>query len=198
MMQIISEIFLASTGFLKNASSAPVTNIAERTWLTLLMIAIIGLSFLGMRKGWQNRGKRELPPIETLAPSNLTELSPNVEARFAGTTISGKWLDRVTNYGLGTPRGVQVKVFTEGIYISDQAQFNLWIAADRILKIGTKRGIAGDVVEKNGMLIITWKHGDLTLDTGVRVSRHSDHELIVNAVKNFPDKLQNADTGADA
>ena len=198
MMQIISEIFLASTGVLKNASSAPVTNIAERTWLTLLMIAIIGLSFLGMRKGWQNRGKRELPPIETSAPSQLTELSPNVEARFAGTTISGKWLDRVTNYGLGTPRGVKLQIFTEGIYISDLDQFNFWICADRILKIATKRGIAGDVVEKDGMLIITWNHGDLTLDTGVRVSRHSDHELIVNAVKNFPDKLQNADTGADA
>ena len=49
-----------------------------------------------------------------------------------------------------------------------------------------KCSIAGDVVDQAGMLKFTWHLGDLLVDTGVRVNRHLDHELIVEALQTFP------------
>ena len=156
----------------------------------------MALAFAGMRKGWKRRANRVIPQIEIDIPAGSTQVSPKVAARFSGTTIAGNWLDRITNQRLGTPRGVFVQVFNQGIFITDDASFHLWIDAQKIHYISTSRGLAGDVVEKNGLLKITWQLGDLAVDTGVRVNRHSDHELIVNAVKIFPGKLPNAASDA--
>jgi hypothetical protein len=174
------------TQLVKAATSAPVTDIAERTMLTLLMVLIIGLAFLGMRKGWLNKSKRVIAEIETRQPTNVNPLTSPCEARFAGTTTAGNWLDRITNQGLGTPRSITIQIFREGIYLTDDGQFNLWLDSDAIKEISTNRGIAGDVVDQAGMLKFTWHLGDLLVDTGVRVNRHLDHELIVEALQTFP------------
>lgn len=184
------------SALIQTASSAPVTNWPARIGLVLLLAAIFVLALFGMRHGWRARGKREIAQIETLIPPNCNSISAKVAARFSGTTTAGNWLDRITNQRLGTPRGVFIEIFKEGIFITDDSSFHLWIGQEHIQAISTGRGIAGDVVEKNGLLKITWQLGDLAVDTGVRVNRHSDHELIVNAVKNFPGKLRNAEMGA--
>lgn len=183
--QFINATFINFSN-VKAASSAPVTNIGERTLLTLAMLAIIALSFLGMRRGWRNKSKREVAPIKTQIPAGATKVTEKVQARFAGTTTTGNWLDRITNYELGTPRGIQLQIFDQGIYLSDELNFNLWIPKSDIQSVGTKRGIAGDVVDKAGMIIFNWLLGDLSVDTGVRVARHADHELIVKALQSFP------------
>jgi hypothetical protein len=172
------------------AESAPVTEIGKRTLLTLIMFAIIGLSFWGMRIGWRNRARREVAPPITELPIGIKQVTEPVAARFAGTTISGNWLDRITNFDLGTPRGIDLQIFEEGIYLSDQTNFKLWLAKNSITNIKTSRGIAGDVVEKDGMLIITWQLGELLVDSGIRVSRHADHELIVKALDHYPSLQQ--------
>jgi len=185
------------------AESAPVTEIGKRTFLTLIMFAIIGLSIWGMRIGWRNRARREVAQPVTELPTGLKQVSQAVAARFAGTTISGNWLDRITNFDLGTPRGIDLQIFEEGIYLSDQTKFKLWLAKNSITNITTSRGIAGDVVEKDGMLVITWQLGELLVDSGIRVSRHADHELIIKALENYPKNRQqntltpNFEVGAD-
>jgi hypothetical protein len=168
------------------AESAPVTEIGKRAFLTLIMFVLIGLSFWGMRIGWKNRSRQDIELPSTDIPAGAIKFTEPLLARFAGTTTSGSWLDRITNFDLGTPRGVDLQVFNTGIYLSDQSQFSLWIAKEQITNIATKQGIAGDVVEKDGMLVITWKLGDLLVDSGLRVNRHADHELIVSALKTFP------------
>lgn len=191
-----------SSGLFKFAQSAPVTNVPLRTVLTLIVVAAILLSVLGMARGWRKNLRAELAQIDTQVPTGANQISPKVAARFAGTTTAGNWLDRITNQELGTPRGVDLQVFDQGIFITDDTNFQLWIAKSQISKVATGQGIAGDVVEKSGMLIFTWQLGDTLLDTGVRVSRHSDHELIVLALANFPgsdlSQSANFDRGAGA
>lgn len=184
----------------KAAQSAPVTNVGLRTLLTLVVIAIILLSVYGMFRGWRKKFKANLAPIQNDIPAGANAISPKVAARFAGTTTANNWLDRITNYELGTPRGIDFQVFDQGIYFTDTQEFKLWISKEQISQVRTGRGIAGDVVEKDGMLIFTWQLGETLLDTGVRVSRHADHELIVTALNSFPNAgtlPKNADTGID-
>ena len=185
---------------IKAAQSAPVTNVGLRTVLTLLVIAVILLSVYGMLRGWRKKNRTGLAPIQTAVPSGANAITPKVAARFAGTTSAGNWLDRITNDELGTPRGIDFQVFDQGIFFTDSQDFNLWVNKDQISKVRTDRGIAGDVVEKDGMLIFTWQLGETLLDTGVRVSRHADHELIVMALNSFPNAgtlPKNTETGID-
>lgn len=177
---------LNTSVLIKLGQSAPVTNVGLRTLLTLLVIGAIVLSIYGMSRGWGKKIRKDFPAIQTAIPSGVNAISPKVGGRFAGTTTAGNWLDRVTNYELGTPRGIDLQIFDQGIFITDETEFDLWIPKSQISKVGTDLGIAGDVVEKNGMLIFTWQLGDTNLDTGVRVSRHGDHELIVKALQSYP------------
>lgn len=175
-----------NSGLIKLAQSAPVTNVPLRTALTLIVIAVILLSVYGMARGWRKKFRANLAPISTEVPAGANQISPKVAARFAGTTTAGNWLDRITNQELGTPRGIELQVFDQGVFLTDDDEFKLWISKTQISKVATGQGIAGDVVEKSGMLIFTWQLGETLVDTGVRVSRHSDHELIVMALANFP------------
>ena len=158
--------------------SAPITQVTSRTILTFVVLVIIALAIWGLRRAWLGKAAEfaALPAPATAVPTNATALTPAYPARFAGTTVTGQWLRRVTVHSLGTPRGISVSVYREGIYLTDDADFKLWLSCDHITGIRTGRGIAGDVVEPDGMVIITWQLGEQLLDTGLRLNRHEDHE----------------------
>lgn len=161
--------------------SAPVTQVGPRIVFTLMTVAVIALAVWGMRHSWKKKARQfdHLPAPLTELPTDITWTAGPVAARFAGTTVSGQWLNRVVVHDLGTPRGVQVSVSPEGLWLTDDTDFNLWLPVQDIVAVRTGRGIAGDVVEPDGMIIVSWTLGETTLDSGIRVSRHADHELVL-------------------
>lgn len=167
--------------------SAPITQVTSRTILTFAVIAIIALAIWGLRRAWLGKAAEfaALPAPASTLPTTATALTPAYPARFAGTTVSGQWLKRVTVHGLGTPRGITASVYREGIYLTDDANFSLWLALESITGLRAGRGIAGDVVEPDGMVILTWKLGEQLLDTGLRISRHEDHQNFYLAAKDL-------------
>ena len=172
--------------------SAPVTQIGPRIAFTLFTLAVIALAVWGMRHSWNKKARQfaHLPAPQTQAPTDAIWTAGPVEARFGGTTTTGQWLNRVVTYGLGTPRGVQVSVSNQGLWLTDDTDFNLWLPVQDIVAVRTGRGIAGDVVEPEGMIIVSWTLGDTTLDSGIRVSRHADHELVLNELTQLVTHLE--------
>ena len=181
MTGVINSLAISSS-----PESQPITAIGPRALFTLLTIVAISLAFAGMRLGWVRTARRFnfLPKPESTVPADAKLALPAVEARLAGTTIAGKWLDRVNTYDLCTPRAVEVSTYDIGVFITDGENFNLWIPQLRTSAIARGRGIAGDVVEPEGLIVLTWRLGDTDLDTGIRVQRHSDHEKTYEAIRN--------------
>ena len=167
--------------------SAPITQVGTRTLLTLAMLAAIALAFFGMRRAWLGKEKKfaHLPAPETTVPSGAVALGEPALARFAGTTSAGNWLDRVVVHGLGTPRAIEFQVFDSGLSITDGNDYSLWIPKSKISGIKTGRGLAGDVVEPDGMFLVTWALGSDSLDSGIRIERHSEHERIAQLLSGF-------------
>ena len=167
--------------------SAPVTNVGPRIAFTLLTLAVIALAVFGMRRSWlaKSRKHADLPAPASTVPTGAMLLTGPFAARFAGTTINGAWLDRVVVHGLGTPRSIEIAVYNTGVWLTDSQDFGLWIDRDTIAHVRTARGLAGDVVEPDGMLIVTWSLGDRILDSGIRVTRHSDHQDIAEELFSF-------------
>ena len=172
--------------------SAPVTQVGPRLVFTLVTIAVIALAVWGMRRSWAKKAGQfaHLPAPQNQAPTDAIWTAGPVEARFGGTTTADQWLNRVVTYDLGTPRGVQVSVSSQGLWLTDHTDFDLWLPAQDIVGVRTSRGIAGDVVEPDGMIIVSWTLGDTTLDSGIRVSRHADHELILGELAQLVTHLE--------
>ena len=163
------------------ASSAPVTQIPERVALTLLCVAVVALAFVAMRRGWLAKANRYADLLAPqIVPTSPIQVGP-FEVRVAGTVRAGHWLDRVTAHGLGTVRSAAIAVHEREVSISDE-NWSLVIDRSQIANIETGRGIAGDVVDADGMIVITWLLGDTYLATGIRVYRNFEHNELLAAL----------------
>ncbi|MGZ4494024.1 MAG: PH-like domain-containing protein [Nocardioides sp.] len=160
-------------------TAAPLVAMAVRdasgfgdVWLSVLILfGILLLAYLAMWRGWRRRGrKHDLPPLEPLPPvAELPEPRLQAGARYFGTTVSGDWLDRVVARGLGARSTCRLQLSAEGLDVVRLAgSFRIPTAAIRGAR--HDQGIAGKVVPPHGLLVVTWQHGDLLLDTGFRLS----------------------------
>ena len=137
-----------------------------------ILFVVLALAYVGMWRGWRRRAKRhDLPPLPAAPP--VAELPPaklQAGARYFGTTVSGDWLDRVVTHGLGTRSGARLVLSSEGVDVIRLAG-SFRIPAAALQGARHDQGIAGKVVPPHGVLVVTWRHGDLTLDTGFRLEQ---------------------------
>jgi hypothetical protein len=139
------------------------------TWVPVaILFGLLLLAYLAMWRGWRRRGGRhDLPPLVPVPDQGVTPLLA-ADGRYFGTTTAGSWLDRVVAQGLGARSGCHLTLSAEGIDV-DRAPAAFRIPAGALEAARHDRGIAGKVVPPHGVLVVTWRHGDLTLDTGFRL-----------------------------
>jgi hypothetical protein len=137
----------------------------------LLLLSSVVVIYLLMWWGWRRRGARhELPSlVEAPAIGDLPPATLESGARYFGTTISGKWLERVVARGLGARSTARIRLSDEGIDVIRLAG-SFRIPAEALRGARHDQGIAGKVVPPHGLLVITWQHGDLLLDSGFRLN----------------------------
>ncbi len=142
------------------------------TWVPVALLGLVlVLAYLGMWRGWKGRStKHDLPPLVEVPPvADLPEPKLAGGARYFGTTVAGDWLDRVVARGLGARSQCRLNLSGEGLDVVRLAgSFRIPAAALRGAR--HDQGIAGKVVPPHGLLVVTWEHGDLTLDTGFRLT----------------------------
>jgi hypothetical protein len=148
-------------------------------WLpVLLLLALALLAYVGMWRGWRHRrGRHDLPPlVETPPVAQLPASRLQSGARYFGTTVAGDWLDRVVARGLGARSSCRLSLSREGLDVVRLAgSFRVPAAALRGAR--HDQGIAGKVVPPHGVLVVTWQHGDLLLDTGFRLTETSTADV---------------------
>ena len=138
------------------------------------------LAFAGMWLGWRHRrAQHDLPP---LAPATETG-RPSIagEGRYFGSTAAGDWLDRIVARGLGSRSDCTLALADAGVVVSRPALGSFLIPDHALLGARRDRGIAGKVIPPEGMLVITWRHGDYAIDSGFRLD-DGDHDRWVEAI----------------
>lgn len=140
-------------------------------WLpVLILFGLLLLGYLGMWRGWRRRArKHDLPPLVQIPDAEVVPLL-QTGGRYFGTTTNGAWLDRVVARGLGTRSTCRLTLSDAGLDVVrvGGSSFRIPVAALRGAR--HDQGIAGKVVPPHGVLVVTWQHGDLLLDTGFRLS----------------------------
>ena len=142
----------------------------DRVVPVTILFVLLALGYVGMWFGWRRRAtKHDLPPLPAApAESALPRPMLEADARYFGTTVAGDWLDRVVAHGLGARSSARLSLSAEGLDVLRPAgSFRIPTASLRAAR--HDQGIAGKVVPPHGLLVVTWQHGDRTLDSGFRL-----------------------------
>jgi hypothetical protein len=148
--------------------------------LLLIVVAVWALMLVGWRRrAGRSAGLDVLPAVPADPGPPLTEPAEGV---YVSTTTAGDWLDRVTAQGLGTRSAADMVVTGAGVGWMRQGAPQVW--APRAALVGVRRasGMAGKFVERDGLVVVTWRLGEQELDTGFRPRRGQDAGRLARAV----------------
>ncbi len=152
-----------------------------RATLTAAFLLAVVLVWLLMWRGWRARAGRQAGIAEPAAPHGDPTGEP-FDGVYVSTTRHGDWLDRVVAHGLGTRSEVRAWVGADGVVLERTGARSLLIPAADVGAAGRSSGMAGKVVERDGLAVITWRLGDEQVDTGLRMRRSQDTAVLVAAV----------------
>ncbi|MDO5750684.1 MAG: hypothetical protein Q4P78_05710 [Rothia sp. (in: high G+C Gram-positive bacteria)] len=146
---------------------------------TLICLCLLLLVFLGMYSGWRSRLKRQGKVFGSL--KDVPERYENMvathafEGEYVSTTLYGDWLNRVGFDRLGFKSKSTLLVYSDGIIFTRDGAKDLWIPAKKLAVITTDQGMAGKVVERDGLVVIGWTLDGQRVQTGFR-TRYADEK----------------------
>jgi len=150
------------------AASAAVTDIPQRSALTVGFVAVFALALLGMRRGWNKKARIQAELVQPHEIPDSFVATTRIEGRFIATTAAGAWLTRVVAHSLGVPSRATLEPGVEGIAVRREGAPSFFIPWHELSAVRTDRAIAGRAFERDGIAVITWKLGDVALDSGFR------------------------------
>lgn len=147
----------------------------SRGWAVVVLALLLAGAYMAMWRGWRRRGARQVdfPHLPGPLPSAELLAGP-VEAAYVGTTTAGDWLDRVVVQTLGRRSPAAVTVTAAGITVGRGPEPPLTIPTAAIRGVRVDRAGAHRVARSEQLLVITWSHAGMGLDTVLRPRRRSD------------------------
>ncbi len=141
--------------------------------LTLGIIAVIvGL----MALGWRNRLRRQSDvPAPPGTPADPGPVLYEAEGQYVATTTAGDWLDRIAVHGLGLRGNAVAAVHRDGVLFTRTGARTVFVPRADLTSVHLASGMTGKFVEKEGLVVVTWRLGALRVDTGFR-TRHAAHK----------------------
>lgn len=151
------------------------------------LIVLLVLMYLGWRKRQRSQGG--LPrPMEV--PASASEVL-RVTGLYVATTLVDEPLNRVAVAGLGYRARASVAVTSSppGVVLSLAGEPDAFIPATDIQRVERSTWTIDRVVEKNGLVRLTWLLGDTIVDSYVRVTEALAASALITSVEAVIDRL---------
>ena len=167
------------------APARPPDRLGEHLLLTLGIVLLIGLGYVGMWRGWRRRADRvrSLPPLpELLSPRPEPLPGPLVEPMsgvYVGSVGEGGWQDRIVGRGLGRRASGSLVVTDAGVDLA-----GLWFPRTALRSVRIGPGLANKVVPGPGLLILGWDWDGTRCESAFR-GRASRYPEVVAAVESL-------------
>lgn len=142
----------------------------ERLLLTLIVAAFFLLLLCGMRVGWRRKARSQsvrVPPFPPI-PADTGESELEAKGLYVSTTTADNWQDRIVTRGVGMRGRAWLRLHPDGIMVDRAGAPGFWIPRESVARARTASAIAGKVMGTDSLLLITWRAGDVALDTGFR------------------------------
>lgn len=144
-------------------------------------VGVLTLMYLGWRK--RQRSQAGLPRPDTVPDAALEVL--RVDGFYVATTLVDEPLNRIAVVGLGYRARASVAVTTgpPGVVLSLAGELDAFIPANDIQRIERSTWTIDRVVEKNGLVRLTWLLGDTIVDSYVRVTEALAANALITSVE---------------
>ncbi|GAB2967069.1 transporter [Amycolatopsis acidiphila] len=149
----------------------------ERFVLVLVVLACFALAVWGMRVGWRRRARSQsvlVPPFPQV-PEEPGEPLLEAPGLYVSTTTAGNWQDRIVTRGVGLRGRAVLRRYAGGVEVDRAGAPGFWIPNEAVAGIRRGSAIAGKVMGSDSLLIITWRAGEVELDTGFRGDDHGSY-----------------------
>lgn len=155
----------------------------DRTASTTIVIAVILLAFIGMVIGWRGRQRRQshLARPDAVPADTGRELF-TAEAFYVATTMADDELNRVAVAGLGFRARATVTVTEAGVILSLAGEPEIFIARAALRAVDRATYTIDRVVEKGGLVRLTWSLGETPVDSYLRLTDPADAFALIDAV----------------
>ncbi len=158
----------------------------DRLFPTLLAVALVLVIFALLWLGWRHRLQRQagIAPLPVV-PLQLSAPLASAEGQYVVTTTEGDWLDRLAVHGLGIRSNAVLAVHPEGILISRSGAPDVFIPKDSYSGARTESGMAGKFVERDGLIVLSWRLGGNPVDTGFRTRNAAAKTPLLTTLTDF-------------
>jgi hypothetical protein len=153
-----------------------------------ILVVLVLLCWFAMYAGWRRRSAEQtrtlgLPPLPSTPHEPGVLLTGDADGVYVSSTIARNWSNRVTASSLGARSAATMAVTTAGVTWFRQGAPDVFAAAGSLVGARRADGIAGKVVPPAGLVVVTWRLGDVELDTGFRPRTPGDGDRLVAAVE---------------
>src|SRR5438067_4061047 len=149
----------------------------ERLSLSFIVLVCFLALVWGMRVGWRRRARSQsvlVPPFPQL-PGEPGEPGLETKGLYVSTTTAGNWQDRIVTRGAGMRGRAVLRLYPDGVEVDRTGAPGFWIPRESIVDARMGSAIAGKVMGTDSLLLITWRAGDVELDTGFRADDFDDY-----------------------
>lgn len=155
---------------------------SPRVALVLGFAAFVLAVYALMLRGWRARQRRQgFLPAPATPGEDAQLLAGPVPGLLVGTVFAGRWLDRVAVHGLSDRATAELSVTSEGVRIDRDGGAPLLLPAADLVTAEPGAALAGRVVGRDGLLLVTWRLGPAELTTGFRAEQHAEHARLAAA-----------------
>jgi hypothetical protein len=148
-----------------------------------LTVAIVAVLVALMGLGWRNRLRRQsgvsAPPA---VPADPGRVLYTTEGQYVATTTAGDWLDRIAVHGLGVRSEAIASVHPDGVLLARRGAPDVYIPRSDLTGVRLESGMTGKFVEKDGLVVLSWRLNGDGVDTGFRTRHATDKTQLLAAV----------------
>ncbi len=142
------------------------------------------IALLLMRRSWSRRASMQSGIAAPQSVPSEFVADFTVQGRYLASTAAGAWLTRIVAHNLGAPARCELAIGRDGIAVYRDGAEPVFISRADVVDVRADRAIAGRAIEKDGIAVITWRLGDVFIDSGFRADSGEGHsELIKMMVK---------------
>ncbi|GAA5166698.1 transporter [Amycolatopsis dongchuanensis] len=139
-----------------------------------------------MRVGWRRRARSQsvlVPPFPQV-PADPGEPLLEAPGLYVSTTTAGNWQDRIVTRGMGLRGRAVLRRYPGGIEVDRAGAPGFWIPDEAVTGVRRGSAIAGKVMGSDSLLIVTWRLGEVELDTGFRGDDHGTYDQWIDSLSN--------------
>lgn len=157
----------------------------EKLLTAILLAAFVIVLFTVVGRAWLRRTR------QAEQAGSLPALPPEIEDREPTAVIPGMYvatcrhrdhLQRLMAHNLGLRTSATAYVYPDGVLYDRDGADALWVDAAAMVEHGTTSGMVGKFVERDGIVVLSWRFHDQVVDTGMRTKTREGKSEFLNAL----------------